>query len=275
MFEKRHLLITISILALILGACAPQVVHPETPASHGNDIGGYVELVDTLRSSGVQVEPTGSIKQSFIPVEGQLIEVNGNRVEVYQFEEDEARQKFSDQISSDGSKFEQTAVDWVDQPNFWAQDRLVVLYVGKNQETIDLLTKTLGNPLTEHAEVSPPDPPYAVFAAEQILSEEIDLPVEEIDYIAYERTEWSDACLGFAEAGEMCAEVLTPGWKIILQAGGQSYEFHADKNGENLRWQPLDQLGDTGDILDPKPVNLSDWQIALDAKTVLASGLAS
>jgi hypothetical protein len=261
---------------LILSACAPQVADPDTPVSHGNEIGGYVELVDALRSVGAVVEPTGTIEQDFFPVEGQIIDVNGQRVEVYDFEEVDARQEFSEQISKDGSQFSTnnnpTVVDWVDQPNFWAQDRLLVLYVGQDRETIDLLTKTLGNPITEHAVVSPPDPPYAVVAAEEMLSEALVIPVDEINYIAYERTEWPDACLGFAEEGEMCAEVLTPGWKIILEAGSKNYEFHADQNGENLRWQPLDEMGAAGDIRDPQPVNLEDWKITLDVAPVLASG---
>lgn len=81
------------------------------------------------------------------------------------------------------------------------------------------------------------DPPYAAFAAEQKLAEELSIPVEEIVLVSYERVEWADACLEFAEADEMCAQVITPGWRVVLEAGGQQYEFHTDLQGENLRWQ--------------------------------------
>jgi hypothetical protein len=38
-----------------------------------------------------------------------------------------------------------------------------------------------------------------------------------------------------AEADEMCAEVITPGWRVVLRAGGQEYVFRTDHNGEIVR----------------------------------------
>ena len=82
-----------------------------------------------------------------------------------------------------------------------------------------------------------PDPPYAVVAAEQELGEALEVPVDEIGLVSYERVEWPNSCLGYAEAGEMCAQVITPGWLVILEAEGQQYEVHTDQNGEAVRWQ--------------------------------------
>jgi hypothetical protein len=36
--------------------------------------------------------------------------------------------------------------------------------------------------------------------------------------------------LGAAASGEMSGQMITRGWKIQLDAGGQSYEYRADKN---------------------------------------------
>jgi hypothetical protein len=79
------------------------------------------------------------------------------------------------------------------------------------------------------------DPPYAVIAAEQALSDELGVPVDEIDYVSYERQEWPDACLGLAEEGEMCAQVITPGWRVVLKAQGQEFVFRTDQDGEIVR----------------------------------------
>lgn len=79
------------------------------------------------------------------------------------------------------------------------------------------------------------DPPYAVVAAEQALSQELGIPVDEIDYVSYGREDWPDACLGLAEEGEMCAQVVTPGWRVVLSAQGQEFVFRTDKNGEVVR----------------------------------------
>ena len=44
-----------------------------------------------------------------------------------------------------------TIVTWIDQPNFWATDRLIVLYVGTDADVIGRLTKALGQPITQAA----------------------------------------------------------------------------------------------------------------------------
>jgi hypothetical protein len=33
----------------------------------------------------------------------------------------------------------------------------------------------------------------------------------------------------------MCVQVITPGWRVVLRAGGQEYVFRADQNGEIVR----------------------------------------
>lgn len=81
----------------------------------------------------------------------------------------------------------------------------------------------------------PPDPPYAVTAAELHLSKDLGIPVDEIDYVSFSREEWSDTCLGLAEPGEMCAQVITPGWRVVLMAEGQQYVYRTDASGEVIR----------------------------------------
>ena len=87
----------------------------------------------------------------------------------------------------------------------------------------------------EPTPASHPDPPYAVLAAEQHLSEELGIPVDEIEYVSFSREEWPDACLGLAEPDEMCAQVITPGWRIVLTAEGQQYVYRTDESGGVLR----------------------------------------
>ena len=43
-----------------------------------------------------------------------------------------------------------------------------------------------------------------------------------------EFVEWPDACLGIAQRDVACAEVITPGYRIILEANGATYEYHTD-----------------------------------------------
>ena len=65
-----------------------------------------------------------------------------------------------------------------------------------------------------------------------------------VDPLAIQRVEmipqeWSDACLGVASAGEMCAQVITPGWIVTLDVNGQRYEAHTDQEGAQVRFVGL------------------------------------
>jgi len=49
--------------------------------------------------------------------------------------------------------------------------------------------------------------------------------------VSAEFTEWPDSCLGIETPGIACAQVITPGFKLLFEADGQTYEYHADLNG--------------------------------------------
>ena len=49
-----------------------------------------------------------------------------------------------------------------------------------------------------------------------------------------EDADFPDMALGAAEDGEMSGQMITRGWRIRLSAGGQSYEYRADKNQVRL-----------------------------------------
>ena len=50
----------------------------------------YVSLINHLRAASVSVVPTGSVTQPFYSVYGQAIMVNGEQVQVYEFENEAA-----------------------------------------------------------------------------------------------------------------------------------------------------------------------------------------
>lgn len=78
-------------------------------------------------------------------------------------------------------------------------------------------------------------PPRAVVAAAEHLSAALEIPVEDIEIISYEHTKWPNTCLGLAEPGELCAEVITYGWQVVLRAEGEQYVFRTDETGKTVR----------------------------------------
>ena len=69
----------------------------------------------------------------------------------------------------------------------------------------------------------------ALAAAIAHLSQQTGVPANEIRLISVEARKWSDASLGCPQEGFMYAQVITPGYLIILEAQGQGYEYHTDQ----------------------------------------------
>ena len=44
-----------------------------------------------------------------------------------------------------------------------------------------------------------------------------------------EAVEWRDSSLGCPEPGKAYLQVITPGYLFVLEAGGKTYEYHADR----------------------------------------------
>jgi hypothetical protein len=92
---------------------------------------------------------------------------------------------------------------------------------------------TPGGELTPSQPVATPFP--AAAAAQGALAAELGIATDQIAIVSAEQVEWPDACLGAAAEGDMCAQVITPGYRIVLEANGKQYEAHTDETGRVVR----------------------------------------
>jgi hypothetical protein len=67
------------------------------------------------------------------------------------------------------------------------------------------------------------------------LAENLSLTPEEIKLISTEAVDWPNACLGIETEGTSCAEVVTPGFRIFLEADGKQVEYHTNQDGTVIR----------------------------------------
>lgn len=77
--------------------------------------------------------------------------------------------------------------------------------------------------------------PAAVAAARRDLAAALDVREADMAVLQVAAVDWPDACLGLPGPGEACAEVITPGFLVRLDAKGAAYEYHTDLPGERLR----------------------------------------
>jgi len=61
------------------------------------------------------------------------------------------------------------------------------------------------------------------------LAKKIGAPESDIAGVAQEDMTWPDSCLGCVKAGESCAQVLTPGYRITLRVRDATYEYHTNR----------------------------------------------
>ena len=78
----------------------------------------------------------------------------------------------------------------------------------------------------------------AVAAAQEFLASELNVALGDVQVVSAEPTEFNDGCLGFGRPDESCIQVITPGWIVILDVGGQTYEAHTDETGQVVRLAP-------------------------------------
>jgi len=55
------------------------------------------------------------------------------------------------------------------------------------------------------------------------------ITMSDISLVSAEPAQWRDTSLGCPRAGMVYAQVITPGYKIVLKALGKEYEFHTDR----------------------------------------------
>ncbi len=79
--------------------------------------------------------------------------------------------------------------------------------------------------------VTPPEAEAAVAAAKKHLADRLQRPAQEITVRQVEAVEWPDSSLGCPKPGMMYAQVITPGYRLLLVADGASYEYHTDRAG--------------------------------------------
>ena len=114
--------------------------------------------------------------------------------------------------------------------------------------------------------------PGAALSARQVLSSRLGLSMNDIAIHSFQSQEWPDACLGLAEAGQMCAQMLTPGYLVVLEVNGDRYDYRTDQAGN------LVVLADAPEIQVENPVVIwtapddTECQIAYISEQTIAAG---
>ena len=130
------------IVLLLLVACNDQ---KQTAEIEGDSAIDLDTLVNRLEAAGATVEMTGTVSQPFFTPEGQVITVNGQDVQLFEYENEADAKAEADLVSPDGGSVGTSMMSWIATPHFYNNGQLIVLYVGDHNDTIELLDGVLGS----------------------------------------------------------------------------------------------------------------------------------
>lgn len=111
---------------------------------------------------------------------------------------------------------------------------------------VTLATPTLANgtlpaspaitPTSESSETVSPDPTLVKLIADARadLAGRVSVASGTISVKSAEPVEWNDTSLGCPKPGVMYAQVITPGYRIVLEANGTEYDYHTDNTRVEL-----------------------------------------
>lgn len=91
--------------------------------------------------------------------------------------------------------------------------------------------RILDRSVEDQPQPSVADEAQVVDMVKQLLAQQLGVPAEKIILLEAEAVDWPNGCLGIETPGRMCVQVITPGFRILLEYDGKTYAFHTDRAG--------------------------------------------
>lgn len=79
---------------------------------------------------------------------------------------------------------------------------------------------------------TPPGMESLIEKAREDLAERLSIEISQISLLEAREVTWPNASLGCPQPGMAYADVLTPGFLIILKANALAFEYHASRESE-------------------------------------------
>lgn len=103
----------------------------------------------------------------------------------------------------------------------------------------------------QFAEMNWPDEAQALIEkAVKDITQRTGLAASAVQVVEVEAVDWPNSCLGCAKDGEMCLEVITPGYRLVLQTDGHTFEYHTNAERVVLC---LEEAKASMSVQDPSP----------------------
>jgi len=107
-----------------------------------------------------------------------------------------------------------------------------LLYRNKNLPNRSIISNLTPTATPIRSTILPPggdkfDQDYYIEKATSDLATKLNIDSSTIKVVSVTEHDWGDTSLGCPEKGKMYAQVITPGFIIVLTAGGNKYIYHS------------------------------------------------
>jgi len=136
--KVRNLLLFVVTLTLVIYGVSCTSPDESIPVTD------YDSLINNLLAGGATVDQNGEIIQDFFSVPGKSIMVNGEDIQVFEYNNQSVAETEAALVSPDGSSIGTSLPFWIAPPHFYKAGRIIVLYIGENNEVIKILENVIG-----------------------------------------------------------------------------------------------------------------------------------
>lgn len=105
----------------------------------------------------------------------------------------------------------------------------------------ELIAKGRGFPMSQRNRMIPANLEAQI---KNRIRAEYDINPSRLRVSEAKRETWSDSCLGLGGPAEICAFVMTPGWRVTMTAGDSTWIYRTDESGNSIRLESSD-IADT------------------------------
>lgn len=167
--QTRHALLNM-FLVLVVAGCAgsgattgpspttPPIGETQQPGSTApRPTDGPEALVTDLAAAGLNVRLGPLFAGDPLAAQGVVMCVGSQPVQVYVFGSVAERVALTSKIDkANPSNFGTAIIDWNGRPRMWQRDRLLIVYLGEDAPTEQVLRSALGEPFAVAAQGMPP-----------------------------------------------------------------------------------------------------------------------
>lgn len=137
---RKYFVLLLAVTSIV--SCQSQA--PAKPP--GPKLGGAGQaFFEELDAAGGEVTTGIGLTQPFFSVPGIVISVSGEDLQVFEYADAASAAKDMQGISADASTINGEDMAWIAPPHFYQHGSLLILYIGSDRATLDLLRTVVGD----------------------------------------------------------------------------------------------------------------------------------